>query len=541
MQENNLPWWQKTVVYQIYPRSFNDSNNDGIGDIKGIILKLDYINSLGVETIWLSPFYESPQKDFGYDISNYRSIAPEYGTMDDVKELIAKVHQRGMKIVLDMVMNHTSDQHVWFQESKKSKGNPKSDWYIWKDGKGGKAPNNWKNIVWGKGWHYSPERDQWYYASFLPFQPDLNYRNPEVKKEMFDTVRFWLNLGVDGFRLDIFNCILKDELFRDNPWSPNPAPSPEWPGGNFQKRKYSVNQADNFALAQELRAVMDEYGAQERFLIGEVFGSQDVVKKYLGKGDGLHLIFLFETMYFKWSAKWFGKTIMGFEKEFPSPLIPTWVLGNHDIYRYSRRINNDLNRAKLISLIQLTVRAVPTMYYGEEIGMVNGQIERTAAQDPMAAEFKWLPNWFLRLLPVSINRDVCRTPMQWNDNKNAGFSDTRPWLDVTDQYESRNVATMSLDENSLLNWYKKVIALRKDYSALHQGSLKIISSEKNILVYERIDENMRLRIVVNFSKSQISQKVQGEILLSSSSQTHLTSGILQVDALSGVVIQLAGV
>ncbi|MCO5233122.1 MAG: DUF3459 domain-containing protein [Chitinophagales bacterium] len=539
MQNNNLPWWQKTVVYQIYPRSFYDSNNDGIGDIKGILLKLDYLSSLGIETIWISPFYASPQKDFGYDISNYREIAPEYGNIEDVKELITQVHLRGMKIILDMVMNHTSDQHEWFQESKKSKNNPKSDWYIWKDGNGNQAPNNWKNIVWGKGWHYSAQRNQWYFASFLPFQPDLNYRNPEVKKEMFDTVRFWLNLGVDGFRLDIFNCILKDENFRNNPWSFNPAPSPEWPGGNFQKRKFSVNQADNFGLAKELRAVLEEYGENQRFLIGEVFGSQDIVKKYLGNGDGLHLIFLFETLYFKWSAKWFAKTILGFEKQFPFPLIPTWVLGNHDIYRFSRRVHNDLNRSKLMALLQLTVRAVPTMYYGEEIGMMNAEIERSKAKDPMAAVFKWLPNWFLKLLPVSINRDVCRTPMQWDESKNAGFSTAQPWLDVTAQYEHRNVLKMSLDNTSLLNWYKKLIALRKENRALHQGNLNFISFKNNVLVYDRISDQERIRVIINFSKSVKTVSVQGVLLLSSSEHTYFTTDLLSIDALSGAIVRLS--
>lgn len=538
MQLFNIPWWQKTVIYQIYPRSFYDSNSDGIGDIPGIIQKLDYLKNLGVETIWFSPFYDSPQQDFGYDIRNYRSIAPEYGTMEDAEQLIREIHARGMKIVLDMVMNHTSEQHAWFQESKSSRDNPKADWYIWKDGNGKKPPNNWKSIVWGRGWHYSPERDQWYYASFLPFQPDLNYRNPEVEKEMFDTVRFWLDKGVDGFRLDIFNCIIKDKDFRNNPWSPNPAPSVDWPGGNFQKRKYSVNQEENFDFATKLRAVLDEYGDNERFLVGEVFGSRDIVKKYLGNGKGLHLIFLFETLYFQFKAKWFKKTIEEFEREIPHPLIPTWVLGNHDIYRYTRRIKNDLTKSKILALLQLTVRAVPTLYYGEEIGIINAEIPREKAQDPMEKVFSWLPNWLVKLLPVSINRDVCRTPMQWDSTLHAGFSTKTPWLPVTESYEQRNVAAMEKDPNSLLNWYKKLIELRKTHPALHQGQLKIVESgDIDVLRFERYAGQEKLEIIINFSTSKTLINISGKCLASSHPKNHFRADQYVLEGLSGVIIQ----
>ena len=262
----------KTSIYQIYPRSFFDSNGDGIGDLKGIIKKLDYIKELGFETIWISPFYSSPQVDFGYDISDYYNIAPEYGTMHEAEELIAEIHKRGMKVLFDMVMNHTSNQHHWFLESKQNKTNPKADWYIWRD-----KPNNWKSIVGPKGWHFCEERNQYYFASFLPFQPDLNYRNPEVKKAMFDVCRFWLQKGVDGFRLDIFNCIIKDKDFKDNPFSlMHIIPSEDFPGGNFQIRKYSLNQEENFELAKELRNVIDEFQHPERLLLGEVFGKNEV-------------------------------------------------------------------------------------------------------------------------------------------------------------------------------------------------------------------------------------------------------------------------
>lgn len=536
MSTQAIPWWQKTVVYQIYPRSFQDSNNDGIGDIPGIIKRLDYLQSLGVETIWFSPFFSSPQADFGYDISNYKSIAPEYGTMQDVNALIEGIHQRGMKLIFDMVMNHTSDQHPWFQVSKSSRTNPKADWYIWRD-----KPTNWKSIVWGKGWQYSADRNQWYYASFLPFQPDLNYQNPEVKKEMFDTVRFWLDKGVDGFRLDIFNCIIKDPQFRDNPFSLNPFPSVESPGGNFQQRKYSLNQPGNFEFARELRAVLNEYGPDEKFLVGEVFGSQDTVSQYLGQQDGLHLIFLFETLYFKLKASWFRKTIRSFEENFPAPFIPTWVLGNHDIYRYSRRIDNDLRKARIMALLQLTVRAVPVLYYGEEIGMANGNIDFQKAKDPLARTFSWIPAFVRNLLPVSVNRDVCRTPMQWDNTRHAGFSNTQPWLPTGPDEHIRNVKSMSDNPETLLNWYKQLIQLRKENPCLHAGTLRLLNEYPDeILAYERTDDlGIKLLILINFSGKALhfSLHSEGKILVASDSTVQLSNGQVVLPAHSGIVIQ----
>lgn len=540
MDNTTAPWWQQTVIYQIYPRSFQDSNGDGIGDIPGIISRLDYLKDLGVETIWCSPFFCSPQADFGYDISNYKDIAPEYGTLLDAENLINAVHQRGMKIIFDMVMNHTSDQHPWFIESRAGRNNPKSDWYIWHDGKGKNPPNNWKSIVWGKGWHYCQEREQWYFASFLPFQPDLNYRNPEVKKEMFDTVRFWLDKGVDGFRLDIFNCIIKDADLRNNPFTFNPFPSVDSPGGNFQKRKYSVNHPENFAFARELRTVLDEYGDNQRLLLGEVFGSLPTVKQFLGKQDGLHLVFLFETLHFRFEAKWFRKIIHSFEKEFPAPFVPTWVLGNHDIYRYMRRIGNDLQKARLLILLQLTVRAVPTLYYGEEAGMQNADIPMEKAQDPLAKVFSWIPGWFRNIIPVSVNRDVCRTPMQWDQTIHAGFSMAEPWLPLSGEAEKRNVAVMQAQKNSLWHWYRELLHLRKTSPALHSGTLQLLDApHEDVLMFERHHGDENMLVVIHFGKQAAEIPVRnGRLLASSNDSTTCNAGILKLAGLSGVVVRL---
>lgn len=486
-------------IYQIYPRSFYDANGDGMGDINGIIQKLDYISDLGFETIWISPFFASPQRDFGYDISDYFSIAPEYGTMRDAEQLIDEVHQRGMKIMFDMVLNHTSDEHAWFRESASSRDNAKADWYIWRD-----KPNNWKSIIGPSGWHYCDSRKQYYYASFLPFQPDLNYHNKEVKQQMWEVCRFWLSKGVDGFRLDIFNCIIKDKQFRDNPFSLfHIIPSEEYPGGNFQLRKYSVNQPENFELAKELRKVADEF-SPPRILLGEVFGTQETISRYLGNNDGLHLIFSFDILFFKFKASFFKNILLQYEQNFPHPKMPTVVFSNHDQWRSQRRLNNDLEKAKLIAVLQMTIRAVPVIYYGEEIGMTNASIPLKQAKDSLAKTYSLLPDFLVNMLPVAINRDNCRTPMQWNNGKHAGFSSAEKiWLPVNANYTERNVASMQTDKDSLLSVYKKLLFLRKNENALLLGNMSRLDIlDKSILVYERTHEKERMKIYLNFSRKK---------------------------------------
>jgi oligo-1,6-glucosidase/alpha-glucosidase len=525
-----------TTIYQIYPRSFYDSNGDGIGDLRGIIQKLDYIKELGFETIWISPFYSSPQADFGYDISDYYSIAPEYGTMQDAEQLILEIHQRGMKVLFDMVMNHTSDQHHWFLESKSSKTNPKADWYIWRD-----QPNNWKSIVGPKGWHYCEERNQYYFASFLSFQPDLNYRNPEVKKAMFDVCRFWLQKGVDGFRLDIFNCIIKDATFKNNPFSLlHIIPSEDFPGGNFQIRKYSLNQEENFELAKELRRVVDEF--PDKILLGEVFGKNEVKKKYLGeKNDGLHLIFLFDILFFKFNATFFKKKILEYEHHYPFPYTPTVVFSNHDQLRSIKRIGNNLEKAKLLALLQYTMRAVPTVYYGEEIGMTNGKIPIKIGKDPIAKTYSWVPQFIADLLPVAINRDICRTPMQWNHTeKNAGFSTAeKTWLPLNKDTENRNVLQQQEDGLSLLNVFKKLNYLKQQQSALLNGNIEIINTgNKDILAFIRVFKEEKIVVLLNFSNSKITNKINQpikEVLFSIKNKARF-EGILE--AYDGVILKI---
>jgi len=409
---SSLPWYHATTIYQIYPRSFYDSNGDGIGDINGIIQKLDYLKGLGFETIWCSPFFSSPQMDFGYDISDYTGIAPEYGSLTDALQLIEQVHNRGMRILFDMVLNHTSIEHPWFKESRSSSDNPKADWYLWRD-----RPNNWQSMTGGSGWHYALERGQYYWSSFLPFQPDLNYRNPEVRKTMFDIIRFWLEKGVDGFRLDIFNSIFKDAEFRNNPLSFQLLPDDALSSRFFQETKYTLNQPESFEFARELRGLCDQYG--EILLLGEVSGPRHVIRKFMGdqKNDGLGLVFDFGMLSFDFSSKYFHAMIQDIEDQFAEPFVPVYVFSNHDYRRSIKRLGNSIQKAKLLHMLQLTVRGVPCMYYGEELGMTDGRIPFSKALDPIPHKFGFIPHRIFDLLGITINRDEVRTPMQWDASR----------------------------------------------------------------------------------------------------------------------------
>lgn len=517
------PWWKKTAVYQIYPRSFYDSNGDGIGDLEGIISKLDYIKNLGVETVWFSPIFKSPQKDFGYDISDYRDIAPEYGTMETCERLIKEMHDRDLKIVLDMVLNHTSDEHPWFLESKSSKDNPKRDWYIWRDGKkpnGKKPPTNWNAVTSGNGWHYDPVTNQWFWSQFLAIQPDLNYRNPEVKAEMLDTVRFWLNKGIDGFRLDMISAIYEDAEFHDNPRTWRLIPSEKESGMLFQKPVHTQDHPDTLVFMKELRSVIDEFDPP-RFMVGEVSGPLPVLKKYLGdKNDGLNLVFVFQTMTVPLEAKKVKKLMTGIENVFTDPFLSTWVSSNHDRMRRISRLDgkqSQIQRAKLDIALHLTARGVPFLYYGEEIGMENHKLHVKDSLDVMTIKFnKKLSPGFVQFInniaksvaKESINRDECRTPMQWNTSDNAGFcpAGITPWLPVTKSYKERNVDAEIHDPNSLFSCFKRFLNARQVTPALNEGSLEMLdtgNAPETLLMYARrapVEAGLQEAIVMlNFS------------------------------------------
>ncbi len=537
-----MPWYHHTTIYQIYPRSFYDSNDDGIGDIQGIIQKLDYIKSIGYETIWCSPFFKSPQQDFGYDVSDYCDIAPEYGTLTDAQHLIDEVHKRGMKIVFDMVMNHTSMEHPWFFKDRSRKTEDRSntkDFYIWAN-----KPNNWKSMTGGSGWHYSPERGQYYWASFLPFQPDLNYRNPEVKKVMLDNVRFWLKRGVDGFRLDIFNVIYKDSLLRNNPFSWKAIPDEKNPNGFFQQFKYTINQPESMAFAKELRNVCNEF--DDRMLLGEVSGNRKIIRKFSGdeKNDGLGLVFNFEMLRFKFKAKYFYELVSGIEEDFPEPFMPVYVFSNHDRRRSMKRLNNDVRKAKLLALFQLTVRGVPCMYYGEEIGMTDARIPFKKGLDPIAQKMKNVPRFLFDLAGETPNRDELRTPMQWNSSVNAGFSSAqKTWLPVHTNFTEVNVEKEMSNENSLLKVVQQVLKIRKEMPAIYSGTLELIRTGElpsNVLAFKRKLEGEEILVVLNFSNAEkeisLTEKFSN-VLFSSSANEKISEGKIHLSAYGTMILK----
>lgn len=503
----NFHWWQTTTIYQVYPRSYLDSKGDGIGDIQGIISKLDYIKDLGFETIWFSPFFKSPQGDFGYDISDYYSIAPEYGDLEVVQRLIDEIHIRKMRVIFDLVMNHTSIEHPWFRESRSSWDNPKSDWYIWRDGKDNNPPNNWHAIPGGSGWHYEKSRDQWYYGSFLPFMADLNYRNPQVKSEMLNVARYWLEKGVDGFRLDIFHAIYKDEQFRNNPFSFHYVPTHDLSAGWFQKWIFNLNLPETYEFAKELRSFVERI-TPGALLLGEVDGSDEAIRAYLGeKGDGLNLVFLWKLLYLKPTAAFFRRVVQVYENEYAEPFIPVYVFGNHDVKRLLSKIKGDLRIAKLLAVFQFTVRGVPVIYYGEEIGMQEGKFSLKKALDPMGRKYSWVPDKVAALVNIYVNRDGCRTPMQWNKSPNAGFTapNATPWLPLNPDYHQVNVENQASDPNSLWNVYKALLRIRKEHYVLQIGSLRLLDikeSNPKLLVYARESDEEKLLVIINFVKTK---------------------------------------
>jgi alpha-glucosidase len=501
---DDIPWWKRTTVYQIYPRSFADSNGDGIGDLQGVIDRLDYLADLGVETLWLSPFYDSPQADFGYDVRDYFGVAPEYGTLEDARRLIDAVHARGMKIVFDMVLNHTSDQHPWFLNSRA--GGDKRDWYIWRDGRGkhgDKPPNNWRSMLGNRGWHRDAQSGQWYWASFLSFQPDLNYRNPAVKEAMLEVVRHWLRQGVDGLRLDIFNAIYKDASFANNPLSLRALPNAENPHGFFQRNVHTIDHPDTLAFARDLRKTVDAFQDPPRFVVGEVFGDPTTLRKYCGaENDGLHMVFLFQTLRLRFAERDVRALIEEIEHAFPEPFTPTYVFGNHDRTRLLSRLEGHRRKAKLFATLQMTVRGVPFVYYGEEIGMEHYEIPLVHGLDPVAVRHRSIPQWLARQLGragMLLNRDECRSPMQWTSEAHAGFSEAKPWLAVHPESASTNVEAQRADPESLLHCYRGLLALRRANPALHAGTLELLPAPRGIVAYRRAFAGDVAYVFLNFS------------------------------------------
>jgi alpha-glucosidase len=485
------PWWQHAVFYEIYPRSFADSNNDGIGDLNGIASKLDYLKDLGVDAIWITPCFPSPQVDFGYDVSDYENIDPMYGTLADFDHLEKEASQRGIHIILDFVMNHTSDQHPWFLDSRSSRTSAHRDWYIWRDGKGpGKPPNNWLSTFGGSAWQYDSKTRQYYYHFFYPQQPDLNWRNPAVKDAMFDVTRFWYKRGVSGFRLDAVDTLFEDPNLHDNPVLPGKNAY----GDPIEQNTYNDNLPEVHDVLRDLRKVADEYSA---VLIGETWTDNIAeLNRYYGQHNDelqLPMDFLFTTVN-KLSPADFRKQIASVNS---ASGWPTFVISNHDIVRsydrYGDGTHND-QIAKLMAGLYLTLRGTPIMYYGEEIGMkTTPPTRKEDVKDPIGRR-----GW-----PKEKGRDGERTPMQWDDSVNAGFSQAKPWLPVPPTYKTHNVADELKDPNSVLSFYKEVLALRHTNEALLDGDyIPLNENDQSVLSYLRLYKGRAVLVALNMSGTE---------------------------------------
>ncbi len=527
---SNPTWWRNGVFYQVYSRSFQDSDANGVGDLKGIIERLPYLLALGVDAIWLSPIFPSPMADFGYDIADYVGIDPLFGTMQDFDALEKAVHAGGLKLILDLVPNHTSDRHPWFIESRSSRDNPKRDWYIWREpGVDGGPPNNWLSEFGGSAWQYDTATGQYYYHAFLAEQPDLNWRNPAVREAMYDVMRFWLRKGVDGFRVDVIWHLIKDAAFRDNP------PNPDYREGRPPHERvlplYTTDQAEAHDVIAEMRQVMDEFDS--RVLIGEIYLPLDRLVTYYGKDrPEAHLPFNFALLSAPWNARAIDKIIHDYEGSLPTEAWPNWVLGNHDRPRVASRVGRE--QARVAAMLLLTLRGTPTLYYGDEIGMRQVAIAPDQVRDPFE---KNVPG-------IGVGRDGCRTPMQWDATTNAGFSTTTPWLPLADDFNHENVKNLEADAGSILNLYKALIELRKKLPQLRSGDYVPIAADGDLLLYRRQSEGRSIAVALNLGAEPVSMAsagLTGEILLSTSLDRHgeKVDGTLDLRGNESVIIDPA--
>lgn len=483
-------WWKDAVIYQIYPRSFKDTTGNGIGDLKGIISKIDYIADLGVDAIWLSPIFTSPMQDMGYDVSNHRDIDPIFGNLKIFDQLIKKSHKNNIKVIIDQVLSHTSDQHPFFILSRSNKTNPKKDWYVWADAKSdGSPPNNWLSIFGGSAWEWDTSRKQYYLHNFLKSQPDLNFHNKMVQKWVLSTIKFWLEKGVDGFRLDTANYFFHDKKLRNNPALSNKKinSNPYYQ----QELKYSINQKENLIFMKALRKVTNRY--KDIVMIGEI-ADPKVQAEYTSDNNKLHMAYSFELLRENFSNTLIQNTVLDFFKNSKNGW-PCWSFSNHDVPRHVSRWSNskihEHNFAKLTCAILLSLKGTPCLYQGEELGQTQTEIEYDEIKDPPGKKF-----W-----PIDFGRDGCRTPMVWNKKeKNAGFSNCAPWLPIKKQQLKNAVEAQTNDKNSVLNFYKNFIAFRKKHAAFKE-KLNFIK-HKDLLIFSR-GNKVKIVCIFNLNKYQV--------------------------------------
>ena len=495
-------WWQSGVIYQIYPRSYMDSDGDGVGDLGGIAARLDHVAALGVDAIWLSPIFPSPMADFGYDVADYCAIDPLFGDLAGFDRLLSAVHDRGLKLLLDFVPNHSSDQHPWFLQSRSSRVNPKRDWYIWRDpAPGGGPPNNWISDFGGSAWEWNEATGQYYLHAFLPQQPDLNWRNPELKAAMLDVLRFWLDRGVDGFRIDVLWHIVKAKELPDNP------PNPDWTPGRTERDRllqhHSTDQPEAHAISAEFRELADSY--TDRVLIGEIFLPNERHARWYGTPDApqVHLPFNFQLIETEWEAGRLRTVIGDYLDSLPEHAWPNWVLGSHDAPRIAGRVGEAQSRVAMLLL--LTLRGTPTLYQGDELAIGEVPIPPNRIRDPQHH----------RQPHLDIGRDRSRTPMPWDGAKpHADFSPVEPWLPMNPDWPTRNVASQQQSPRSMLLLTRALLALRKSEPALAVGAMRLIDAPDGVLAYERTHGERRLTIMLNLTSRLVILPWKGQAIFS---------------------------
>ena len=485
-------WWQTGVIYEIYPRSFSDADGDGTGDLAGIRQRLDYLAWLGIDAIWIAPFYPSPMADFGYDVANYTDVDPLFGSLADFDELVASAHERGIRVLVDYVPNHTSDRHPWFAESRTSRDNPRRDWYVWRDAKpGGGPPNNWISMFAGPAWEWDEATRQYYLHTFLAEQPDLNWRNPEVRAAMFDVARFWLDRGVDGFRIDVAPMVMKDPELRDNP--PNPSAA-EWHRlGKWAEQLHLNDHAhpDMHELYRSFRQLLESYPG-DRVSVGELHHPDyGVWAKYYGeRQDEIHVPFNFHLTYAAWTSDAVRAAVEGVQGVLPPGAWASWVLGNHDQPRFASASRAGRDQAKVGMLLLLTLRGTPTIYYGEEIGMTDVAIAAGEARDPVERR------------EPGRGRDPERSPMQWDASPNAGFCPpgVRPWLPLAPDAAAVNVAGQAEDPGSVLTLTRRLLRLRREHPVLSTGDFERFGpTPTGTFAFRRASPDGRLTVALNLT------------------------------------------
>ncbi|WP_409977108.1 alpha-amylase family glycosyl hydrolase [Pseudoruegeria sp. SHC-113] len=488
-------WWRGAVIYQIYPRSFQDSNGDGIGDLRGIVQRIPYIASLGVDAIWISPFFTSPMKDFGYDVSNYCDVDPMFGSIQDFDAVIQTAHKHGVKVLIDLVLSHTSEEHPWFVESRVSKDNAKANWYVWADPKpDGNPPNNWLSIFGGSAWQWDGRRQQYYLHNFLREQPDLNFHEPAVQAALLDVARFWLERGVNGFRLDTINFYVHDKQLRDNPpLAPelrNATIAPQVNPYNHQEHLYDKNQPENLAFLRKLRAVMEPFNAAAVGEVGDAQKGLEILGEYTAGDDLMHMCYAFEFLANERPTAQEVAQVMGRVDEVAAEGWPCWAYSNHDVRRHASRWNVGLEGQKLMTTLMMCLRGSACIYQGEELGLVEADVSFDDLQDPYGIEF-----W-----PEFKGRDGCRTPMVWEtSNQNAGFSEGRPWLPVAPEHLASNAAAQEDDPEALLHHYRKAIAFRHAHMALAKGEHDGVKADGSVVYFTRMHEGEEIFCAFNLS------------------------------------------